>query len=182
MNSGATRPPPYTRKMAWDDRFNNWYNRLLPNSGPWISWPEPVAGARWRWKANRLRTLSILLIMGAVLPAVIHTGKRGIQGPDWTSSLGFAAAFIGLIAAFSWIGSFYKTQIVLSTSTIVIGTGRSATRIRIDGVTSAKLVSMDGLRVLVINGKDKELARLFLDPEKEREILEFWKTTGVAIE
>jgi hypothetical protein len=167
--------------MSWDDEFDDWHDRTTPESRPGVSWLEPEAAARWRWKVALPRTCLQFALIFLVLALGMHLEKRG-RGLDWVPCVGLAAAFVTVLSFVSWLASFSKTRVILSESGIVLGSGNFAYRIHDDEIASAKLVEADGFRVLVIEGESKELLRLYLEGGTEKQAIDCLEQNGVPIE
>lgn len=165
--------------MAFLDKFNDWYVRSVPEtgSGPSVSWMEPVAGSRYRWKAARITHL--LIMVGIFLFMLLPLpGKHRPEPMPMQARLVLASALTALIALVSWGGSYASTRIILTAQIVYIGTGRSMRRLPLDTAREARWEEQEGYRVLVVTEKSGKQERIYLSPNQESEVFELLTKAG----
>lgn len=164
--------------MAFLDKFNDWYNKAVPDAEPGVQWMEPAEGSRYRWKRNRSSLmLAVAFIFGvALLPL---PGKHGEAPAPLLVRMAIGAVLGCLIFVIAWASSFTRTSVVLSKNAVVIGTGRGRTKFSIDNSTSLRLDTVSGHRTIVFARNSGEKIRVFLDPLSESGVLGFLTHVGL---
>lgn len=164
--------------MAFLDKFNDWYVRSIPETGPGISveWQEPVAGTRYRWKQNRearIIMLIVVFLLGLVVPL-----KHG-RDLSFGGRLLLSCLVTGCWALLGWAFKNAPERIVLTENWLVIGAGRrGAKRIRLDAAQAMGFDEFEGHPVLFVREPSGDLERVFLDPSREKEIRELLAKAG----
>lgn len=158
--------------MAFLDKFNDWYNKVVPDDEPGISWMEPAEGCRYRSRKNWDRMI-LLLATIAGLSLLPLPGKHGAAPLPFLQRALTTAALVGVVVAFCWAAGYTKTLVVLTRTLVVIGAGRSRTRYYLAGYGVIRLERLAGHRTLVFLKDDRESLRIFLAPESEAAVLAF---------
>lgn len=163
--------------MSLLDKFNNWYVRVIPETetGAVITWLEPVAGATYRWKAKRhmqMLWLAVFFLMVWLMPSKRRYDSMSLETRFW-----FA---LGITAALGLLGWFYRgarQTITLSAQRVIIGQGRGQRRIHLDE-SHLSIEKRDGHTVLLVARHSENPERIYLDPEKEGEMLDLLTKAG----
>lgn len=169
--------------MGWYDKFNDWYVRSIPetDSGTVVSWQEPAAGARYRWKSGQKQFVLLMPLFLLGLTISIRIGRHGRSGPPLATSFALAVAGVVLIYLVNWLSSASETYVAVGPSRIQIGSGRGQRRIALDKILRVSMTTADGYRVLILEGDSKELDRLYLVPEKEAAAVAVFQNAGIAL-
>lgn len=164
--------------MAFLDKFNDWYVRSIPETGPGISveWQEPVAGARYRWKQGRdgrIMMLAVVFLLGLFMPL-----KSG-RDMSFEGRLLLSGTVTGTWAL---LGLAFKNApliVVLTEHWLIIGAGdRGAKRIRLGAAQAIGFDEFEGHRILFVRDTSGDLERVFLEPSREKEVRELLAKAG----
>jgi hypothetical protein len=166
--------------LAWDDKFNNWYNRIIPDSNtPLLSWQEPVVASRYRWKKDRFWAIGFAIFV------VIIGGSIGVARANGSvSGLKLLMIFGGLVVyviTISYFGSFARRTDALCTTHLFLSGGRYGSRIKWDTIKSARLKEIVGFQVVEFARVGEDPLEIFLDPGKEDEIIKCLGTLNIRV-
>jgi hypothetical protein len=166
--------------MAFLDKFNDWYIRAIPEAetGPVITWREPLAGTRYRW--NQQRSFYPFLMAGMFFFMLFMPSKRSGDSPPFAIRLVIATVLTGIYAAAIWYFKDSGEPIVLSSARVLIGGGRHPRRLEFHDARLA-MEERDGHPVLIITKPSAPPERIYLDPVRVGEVRELLTKAGRLI-
>jgi hypothetical protein len=157
--------------VAFLDKFNAWYNKVVSDDELSVAWMEPSQGARYRWRKER--KVYFFALVALFFLGLLPWGRDSSASHAFHDRAVTAAGLVAVAAAAGWISNSTKTPVVLTRSKVVMGTGRSRTRYDLADYGAIRLESLEGYRTVVFLKGDCEDLRIFLAPKNEAEVLAF---------
>jgi hypothetical protein len=117
--------------------------------------------------------MMVLLILFLPLP-----GNHGQAPLPLPVRLILAGIFVGLFVLV-WVFGDPRTRVILTKNRVVIGTGRIPVRYKLDSATVVRLTHESVGQALVFSREGREELRIFLEPGREAEILDFMVGAGL---
>lgn len=165
--------------MAFLDKFNDWYNKAVPDdTEPIITWNEPTAGTRYRWKQNLGIRLLFLVGLYAAFCLFAIARKHQSSPVAFEDRLTIATIVAVLYMVVNWATSFGTTTIFLTRNMLMVMTGRGQIRRILDSSITPFCEKLNGHNTLAFTGNNGKTMRVFLDPATEAKVLGFMTKVG----
>lgn len=145
--------------MAWDDKFNAWYNQVIPDTTNLLSWIEPRK-AHWQaWHAHRYWVIPASIVPSMLIGAMLR--MRYAEDPDRTFGV-FLIIFLVAVPCISLLFYLYCSLIasiprgvVVCPDHLIVGVGRGVARYYYRAIDLAQLIEIDGQSALDVHFKSK---------------------------
>jgi hypothetical protein len=163
--------------MAFLDKFNEWYVRSIPETeqGVVISWIEPLAGAKYRWKKGwPLHGLGIAVFFFAIL---LTNSRRRFSAMPLETRFWIAIGITAVWCLVIWLNRNSRQSISLTANYVAIGEGRRTQRIPFHEA-HLTFETPDGHPVLIVAKPFESPERIYLDPARKQEITELLTQAG----